>query len=275
MPIDQTGGSENRLIDWIAGDSIMPLTRVTITGADNETDPNELIRLSLRFPFVEWGVLVGSVTLNGCGPRFPSGYWIQHLVECRRPASHPVDFSLHVCGAPLRGLSAGDHQPLFQLLGRDTTAFQRVQLNWHGYPQNQATGHHLFESFSKLVSPFLLWDPEIIFQWDSINECLYSEVLGFFHVSGLFDRSGGAGIKPEEWPDGKSCPVPCGWAGGLSPDNIREELPKIAACAKPDQPYWIDFETHVRTGDHLDIGKVTNVLLLCEEFMANERAAVS
>lgn len=251
----------------------MPLTRVTITGADDDTDPNELIRLSLRFPFVEWGVLVGSVTHNGHAPRFPSIEWMKGLVELRRHRMYPVDFSLHVCGAPLRGLSAGDHRSLFWLLNRDVTAFNRVQLNWHGYRQDLETGSNLFKSFRDLVGEFQLWEPEIIFQWDGINECLYSEVLGSFSVSGLFDRSGGAGIKPEEWPDGKNCPVPCGWAGGLSPDNIREELPQIAACAKPDQSYWIDFETHVRTGDHLDIGKVTNVLLLCEEFMQNEKQA--
>lgn len=35
----------------------MPLTRVTITGADDAVEPAELQALSHEFPFVEWGIL--------------------------------------------------------------------------------------------------------------------------------------------------------------------------------------------------------------------------
>jgi hypothetical protein len=34
------------------------LERVTITGADDSTSIDEMLALSRRFPFVEWGILV-------------------------------------------------------------------------------------------------------------------------------------------------------------------------------------------------------------------------
>jgi hypothetical protein len=55
----------------------------------------------------------------------------------------------------------------------------------------------------------------------------------------LFDTSGGAGVLPQEWP------VPakdfwCGYAGGLGPFNVIEQVRKIeTVCAKP---FWIDME---------------------------------
>ena len=46
----------------------MKLQYVTMTGADESVDPKALIELSKEFPFVEWGILIGSQS----GMRFPS-----------------------------------------------------------------------------------------------------------------------------------------------------------------------------------------------------------
>ena len=35
----------------------MKLTKVTLTGADDFTDPKRLIEISREYPFVEWGIL--------------------------------------------------------------------------------------------------------------------------------------------------------------------------------------------------------------------------
>jgi hypothetical protein len=54
-----------------------------------------------------------------------------------------------------------------------------------------------------------------------------------------------------------------GFAGGLGPNNVLEQLGKInAACG--DKPYatWIDMEGRIRTDDgaHLDLTRVRSVL---------------
>ena len=80
------------------------------------------------------------------------------------------------------------------------------------------------------------------------------------NCSTLFDLSHGAGVLPEQWP--KPLPgIRCGYAGGLSPDNIKEQLTLISA-AVGDTPIWIDMETHVRSNNDrlFDLGKVEQVL---------------
>jgi phosphoribosylanthranilate isomerase len=76
----------------------------------------------------------------------------------------------------------------------------------------------------------------------------------------LFDLSGGAGILPEQWPEPIEG-VYCGYAGGLSPENVAEQLEKIEAVT-PNARIWIDAETHVRSnGDQLfDLEKVRRFL---------------
>jgi phosphoribosylanthranilate isomerase len=70
----------------------------------------------------------------------------------------------------------------------------------------------------------------------------------------LFDLSGGAGVLPENWPVANGY---CGYAGGLSPENVQGQLELIEQVAG-DGPIWIDVETHVRSEDDkiFDLDKV-------------------
>src|SRR5207302_929741 len=89
--------------------------------------------------------------------------------------------------------------------------------------------------------------------------------------SPLFDTSGGAGLTPddleESWPmawPGKYC----GYAGGLGPDNVADELEKIFGTnAEQASTFWIDMETKVRSYrvenfrkvDYFDLSKCEQV----------------
>lgn len=69
-----------------------------------------------------------------------------------------------------------------------------------------------------------------------------------------------------------------GYAGGLGPDNVVEQIRKIEDTASKcltvpaDKPYWIDMERRVRTDDDsaLDMTKVRAVLEACAPFVARE-----
>lgn len=239
----------------------MALNCVTITGADDSTDPKELQALSKEFPFVEWAILIGS-TIR---PRFPSVEWIAKLIECRYEVNNEINLSLHVCGLPLREIRNG-RSSLDSRLGPMLCAFRRVQLNWHGEPQPIGVGDSIFQAFCSLDIGG--WDPELIFQFDGPNDHLWRRSGAKFRCSGLFDRSHGAGVLPGEWPEA-SAEIACGWAGGLGPHNLAEEIPKIAAKALPVRDYWIDMETHVRSEDDsiLDMVKVRQCLEICRPFV--------
>lgn len=213
------------------------LHTVTLTGADDATDVSKLAELSAEFPFVEWGILVGSV--EGAN-RFPSFDWIDALVEERVKSDNKMRLSLHLCGKWLRDASAGNLS-IAETLGAKIAAFSRVQLNFHGVKLHPIVGERLFRAFCNVVE----FEPEIIFQLDGQNDELFQECGRRFKVSGLFDVSHGAGVLPDAWPKRRN-DMECGYAGGLAPWNVAEQLPLILEAAG-GMSHWIDMETHLRS----------------------------
>jgi len=241
----------------------MRLDRVTITGADDSIIPNDLLKLSRQYRFVEWGILASASVGPDAGSfRFPSAPWIAELIGVARRVGN-ISLSLHLCGRWVRELLVGDvHIPELLL----APEFQRIQLNFHA----ERTPCKAPEFFNAMLS---LGKRQYIFQIDGAKgnahlESLYGENNGDQTVDAvpLFDISGGAGILPTEWPkpqymdDDTTC---CyhGYAGGLGPDNLEQQIPLIGAAAG-ETPIWIDMETRVRSSDdsRFDLDKVARCL---------------
>lgn len=233
------------------------LDRVTITGADDSIAAHELKALSRDFPFVEWGILF-SMTQQG-SPRFPTERWIEHLPE-------GLNYAAHLCGryvrdvvldAKFRWLDSGYNRP---------GIFQRVQLNFHGQFHK---AHPDLESVLRFYA-----DYKFIFQCDGVNDdsvlnlCITNED----QFSPLFDTSGGAGILPESWPNAWSGTY-CGYAGGLGPDNVIEQLHAIEPHVGGRCSWWIDMERRVRSDDDtkFDLAKVRAVLEACAPLLGAAR----
>jgi len=221
------------------------LYRVTFTGADDGTNPEHLLEMSAAFPWIEWGILIGT---RDRAPRMPSKRWIESLLKLKGRANHPFNLSLHVCGQPLRTIASGR-----SIVGEgadDFRGFDRIQLNWHGERQ-EAIGGAIARAMSEMKRE-ILWEPEVIFQGDAANAAaglhVQTEQAGF-SVSMLFDCSHGAGILPKSWPD--SIPsIKCGYAGGMGPANIVAQLILIQTAflrGGSSRPYWVDMETLVQT----------------------------
>lgn len=239
------------------------LTRVTLTGADDTVDPVKLVALSaewLNMGFeLEWGILIGSQS----GHRFPSYKWLRTLLEFARPK---VKLSLHICGKPLRDIAAGKGMALLPKM----PSFQRCQLNWHGEDQGDIS-RAIYQSFKAMQSA---WTPEIIFQLDGQNDMLpiHFQTLWTRKIAGLFDLSHGTGKLPETWPEA-NLPgewVPIGFAGGLGPNNLREELPKIDSAANGE--YWIDMETKLFEGLQFSFYNCVEVLEIVRDFVKQKHA---
>jgi hypothetical protein len=243
----------------------MTLKRITFTGADDSVDARDLAAFSAQGNnqrAIEWGILV-SASQEGA-PRFPTR---KRLVEIACAlASTPGHLSLHVCGRWVREILLGNWRPLIDHYGDELLGlFDRVQLNFHGDP------HGVSESFyaaARELCDAQLWQ-QIIVQMDGMND----QVLTRLHHRGvpaapLFDLSGGLGILPAEWNPA----LPgfyCGYAGGLGPDNIAAELPRIHAAAR-GAAYWIDMETRVRSADDrtFSLAACQSVLDQVEVFLA-------
>jgi hypothetical protein len=187
-----------------------------------------------------------------------------------------LQFSCHICGSWVRNIfsESRSEKALVQdewpwLLPRSHNGvFQRVQLNTHGVPGHKQPVREILEGIGV--------GRQIIFQFDGVNDSLFDAAanVGVNHLIGerldvapLYDVSGGAGIVPDKWPTPfeKHMRHPnviyFGYAGGLGPDNLNVELPRIEMAAQ-DSRVWIDMETKVRSNeDHLfDLDKCVAVL---------------
>jgi|SRR6185437_10203915 len=229
----------------------MKLTKVTITGADDKTDIQQLVDLSFRFSFVEWGILVSKAKTGS--RRFPSEDWINAFTV--EAAKNNLNVATHICGRWTRELIAGTLK--WYDLPSCIDVCQRIQINTHADARTAILTRPL-----AMAEKLLEREKIYIFQLDGVNNSL---PLCFpdprIKKAGLFDLSGGAGVLPNQWLSPNDA-FPCGYAGGLGPENILEQLTKIDAVCPPDYETWVDMERRVRTDDdeELDLARVTSVL---------------
>lgn len=222
--------------------STIKFNRVTFTGADDSVRGVELREFVKRChmpSFIEWGLLVGEG--NGGRTRFPSAERLEEFIFDLGGAGSFL--SMHVCGKWVAQICEGDWGGLVQKFGMKTLSqFDRVQLNFHGIPHLVNTSSFL-AGLKRMDRYF-----DVILQMDGLND----DLLSLCHREGinvfpLFDLSHGAGVLPASWPAAHPKSY-TGYAGGLGPDNIDEQLPLIAAAAG-EREFWIDMETRVRTFD--------------------------
>jgi phosphoribosylanthranilate isomerase len=222
---------------------------VTITGADDGTDPNQLAHLSRFYPFVEWGILFSEK--RRAGPRYPSLRWIRSLEDLAAKRL-TMKFAMHLCGAESRLaiLNAHDFDP--------GPAWNRVQLN--GYETGTAMSAWRENAFN------------CNFRWilqarttESLGAAIDDACVSGAHV--LYDPSGGAGKGPGAWPEmfallasSEKNSIDFGFAGGIGPDNVEYVIGEVLARNARLARIWIDMESGVRTDDKFDLDKVATVL---------------
>ncbi len=205
------------------------LGAVTVTGADERTDINQLVRLVKDHPYLEIGLLY-TATPEGRN-RYPSLEWLMKV-----SAALQGRCAIHVCGS-------GARQQL-----RDG-ALAKLVGNARHVQVNGAVGADEVPGLANRV-------PILITQHNAANLALATTRIAVNHRL-LVDGSGGTGRSPERW----ECPkthLQVGFAGGLGHENIAAEIKKIHAAAKGR--YWIDLEGKLRTGDWFDLS-------LCARFL--------
>lgn len=202
---------------------------ITFTGADERTNLPDLIYLASN-PFVEIGLLY---TANPGGRnRYPSMDWLLNTAAGIKNAGGRV--AIHVCGMKAREqLLAGELENL-------VSCAHRVQVNG------------MLSAEEARAAAALV--PALITQRNERNAALANLTLDNHAV--LVDDSGGRGISPLFW-EAPSVPAwkPFGFAGGLGPQNLSVELPKIREAAGHGVVRsWIDMEGKLRDeNDWFDI----------------------
>lgn len=227
------------------------LNKVTVTGADESGDISLMKDIQDRFPFVEWGILL-SRSSAGKTSRFPSIKWIDKLLN-----SAAFNVSGHICGSWVKEICKGNWS-IAKETSKVFNLFSRLQLNFHAIEHDIPDKKLFLRGFDEVKA-------QIIFQQDGTNDkYLDIAVEGEIDAVGLYDLSHGAGILPDAWPENKTY---LGYAGGLSPDNLEDQLNKISEVCTP--PIWIDAETHLRSNNDrvFDLKKVERFLEIAKPWV--------
>lgn len=237
----------------------MKITTVTITGADDSINHADLIEISKRFPFVEWGILF-SPKRQGTD-RYPSIDWVKLLRVAVK--NNDLSCSAHLCGDySLESITHGTINKFEGAVMDYENFFKRIQLNFN-CQKNRVN--------SELLKQYLFSDAKIptILQYNKANGILCSYIQSqntdLKPVHFLHDGSGGRGVLPSFWKG----VVPkhfTGYAGGLNPDNLELSLKNIEDFVG-ENSVWIDAESGIRTDEKLDLDKVVKFIEISSKYV--------
>lgn len=194
---------------------------ITFTGIDDNTDlyaVDALARLG-----VEFGILLTNDPEGR--KRYPNKAQIKAA-----SIALGVRLAVHVCGKTARADALnGVYDRILHRVGR-------IQVN--GIVTTPEL-HGFIRQFP---------DQQIITQYGKGNNSLaYADTPDGRHAL-LVDDSAGNGQSPTHWnAPGPLVGKSVGFAGGLGPDNIATELPRIRAVAGPG--WWVDMESKLRDAD--------------------------
>ncbi len=216
------------------------LALVSFTGPDDQTDIGKLKAYQEAFPFIEWAILV--FPRDTGSPRYPQRDWIHRFLD-----SGPTQAALHVCGQDVHNFINREPE-MWELAQR----FNRVQVNFF-------QGKDPIDP-AKLSDTINAYGKPVILPYNPKNMVTNEQVTAPHDV--IFDRSGGKGLSPDSWPEALTTRF-CTYAGGLGPETISEQFPRIVAAAR-DLPFGIDMQTGLRDEQNrFDFLKVKSVSVYC------------
>lgn len=233
---------------------------VSLTGAEDSVDPVALAQLGKEHPHAEWALLYVQER-EGQG-RNPSQAWRERFLS--EMESSGGRSALHLCARQSfeRLLSEGVWDELKR--------YSRIQANLNSrgdfFDKDQA--FKIWDALAGGTGGLIIQLHDAVEPWAS--EWMQKRGLDPL-VTVLFDESKGRGKMPGVWRS-KLEGIGCGYAGGLGPENIAEQMPAIVAAAGAPG-CWIDMETRLRTDGLFDLDKCRLVLESAAPWLAPKEAA--
>jgi len=217
-------------------------------GADDSVDPLLLRAISRQHEWVEWGVLFRPDKQGT--PRYASDEWVAQLSTVN--TGREMRLAAHLCAERLDEVLTG-HSEFVQRM-HEQVGFQRFQLNATasnganvGLFGDAAGAARCVASLRAVM--LAVPHAEFIVQRNAQTQPIWELLLEQppSNLSLLFDESMGFGVTAPSWPPPPACDVAFGYAGGLSPGNISEQLLQMEQVAA-GRTLWVDMESSLRTG---------------------------
>lgn len=164
--------------------------------------------------------------------------------------------AMHLCGDAFLGFIEGEGRILDLMHG-----FQRIQLN---LKFGDVDGKYDEAALLARVRENPQW--KFIIQYGKEKNALLPLLKDIPNHAVLFDDSAGRGISPDSW-DAPLAGHFCGYAGGMTPDNVQRNIDLIAKAAHGSET-WIDMESGIRKNDEFDLEKCRKVLAIAKKYAA-------
>lgn len=216
-------------------------------GADDSIEPLLLAAISARHQWVEWGLLFRPDKAGQ--PRYASEAWLEQLAAAN--AGRVMRLAGHLCSTRVDEVLRGDATFVKEVSGR--VGIARFQINAtkangtdmgafstpEGAERCVASLRSVFASLPKV---------EFIVQRNVETKPLWERLLEDAppNMSMLFDDSMGLGVESDAFAPPPTQPVKFGYAGGLSPSNLKLQLERMGKVAA-GHTLWCDMETSLRT----------------------------
>lgn len=222
----------------------MNIEYITCSGISFNNDIEDIIDLGKKYLLAEFAVQASPKSFYKGSPKYE---WFNTLLSsCKvnniRIATH---VNLGYCKDMCHGVVPCDLQDLWNVKRKNgEPVIGRVQINING-------GNDDFEFHADKVADIIreYSDIKFIFQYAPAQreriEQLAEQRVPF---SLLYDVSGGEGkLYRDSWGGIILPNHQTGYAGGLSPDNIAENLDYINKLLPPDCSTWIDAEGRLKS----------------------------
>eukprot|EP00931_Biecheleriopsis_adriatica_P098417 TRINITY_DN72359_c0_g1_i1.p1 TRINITY_DN72359_c0_g1~~TRINITY_DN72359_c0_g1_i1.p1 ORF type:complete len:266 (-),score=63.35 TRINITY_DN72359_c0_g1_i1:12-782(-) len=227
----------------------MKLHTVGFCGVDDSVNLQKLEELDAQHAgWLEWGVLLRPDRQGQ--PRYASMEVLRQLGALARGDGRRLRIAAHLCGQDCLRALQGDVarlQELHELIG-----FKRLQLN--PTCANDASGWEPASAAEGIrAAAAALPDVEFILQLNQETEALFSllfrdgSLAPPSNLAVLLDASCGLGVAPKAWATPPQDVASVGFAGGLGPDTILEQLEGIAAACGDERHVWVDMESGIRS----------------------------
>lgn len=222
----------------------MNIEYITCSDMREHNDIDEIINLGKRYPMAEFAIQAHPPKFSPCMPRY---VWFDTLVHAARV--NKIKLAMHVNSEYRTELCHGNIpyalRRLWDIRRDDNTpVIGRVQVNING-------GNDKFKFYAGKVADIIRAYPDIkfIFQYAPSQDARIKR-LGKQNVpfSLLYDVSGGEGkLSRDSWGGIILPNHQTGYAGGLSPDNVVENLNYINTLLPADYSTWIDAEGKLKS----------------------------
>ena len=246
----------------------MNLRYITCSDPREFNDIHDIIQLGKMSPRVEIAVQAHPSKMSYGMPR---NEWFHDLLEYVTMDKHKIRLALHVnrewCDMICRTGQIPQELVEFFDMYRNGNIYNSVVKRWQLNIPAETVPNVNIPALSKLIDS----NPEkyFILQYNHNTENVVKELYkAGTKFSVLYDASGGRGISPDTWRAPVFPILPQGYSGGMSPENVAENLTKISSKVTDNRSTWIDAEGKLKVKDKFNIDRARQYIENAENWIA-------